>query len=95
MSRHAATEFSFFLAIPIMFAATFYDTYKHWDILQSTDLPMFAVGFITAFISAFIAIRALLKFVAHHSFVVFAWYRIVFGVLLLVYYQDELMLAMG
>ena len=95
MSRHAATEFSFFLAIPIMFAATFYDTYKHWNILQATDLPMFAVGFITAFISAFVAIRALLKFVAHHSFVVFAWYRIIFGVLLLIYYRDELMQAMN
>ena len=95
MSRQAATEFSFFLAIPIMFAATFYSTYKHWDILSATDLQMFAVGFITAFISAFVAIRALLKFVAHHSFVVFAWYRIVFGVLLLIYYRDSLMQVMS
>lgn len=95
LSRQAATEFSFFLAIPIMFAATLYDTYKHWDILHATDLPMFAVGFVTAFISAFVAIRALLKFIAHHSFVVFAWYRIVFGVLLLIYYRDELMQVMS
>lgn len=95
LSRKAATEFSFFLAIPIMFAATFYDTYKHWHLLHLHDLPMFAVGFITAFISAFIAIRALLRYVAHHSFEVFAWYRIVFGVLLLVYYRDELLQAMA
>jgi undecaprenyl-diphosphatase len=95
LSRQAATEFSFFLAIPIMFAATFYDTWKHWDILQASDLPVFTVGFVTAFISAFIAIRALLKYVAHHSFVVFAWYRIVFGVVLLVYYRDTLMQVMS
>ena len=95
LSRQTATEFSFFLAIPIMFAATFYDVYKHWHLLHAHDLATFAVGFITAFISAFIAIRALLRYVAHHSFAVFAWYRIVFGILLLIYYRTELFQAMA
>lgn len=95
MSRKTATEFSFFLAIPIMFAAAFYDVYKYWDILQASHAPTFIVGFVTAFVSAFVAIRALLKFVANHNFVVFAWYRIVFGVLLLIYYRDELMQVMS
>jgi undecaprenyl-diphosphatase len=95
LSRTAATEFSFFLAIPVMFAATFYDVYKHWDLLHADDLGTFAVGFVTAFVSAFVAIRALLRYVAHHSFVVFAWYRLVFGVLLLIYYRSELFQAMS
>lgn len=95
LSRKTATEFSFFLAIPIMFAATFFDVYKHWQLLHAHDLGTFAVGFITAFVSAFFAIRALLRYVAHHSFTVFAWYRIVFGVILLVYYRAELFQAMS
>lgn len=95
LSRQAATEFSFFLAIPIMFAATFYDTYKHWDLLHAHDLPTFAVGFITAFIAAFFAVRGLLKYVAHHTFVAFAWYRIIFGVVLLYFYRDTLFQAMS
>ena len=95
MSRKTATEFSFFLAIPIMFAAALYDVYKHWDLLHASHVPTFIVGFVTAFFSAFVAIRALLKFVANHNFIVFAWYRIVFGVLLLIYYRDELVLVMG
>lgn len=86
LSRTAATEFSFFLAIPTMFAATFYDLYKNWHLLHAHDFATFAVGFITAFASAFFAVRALLRYIAHHSFVPFAWYRIGFGVLLLVYY---------
>ena len=85
LSRKTATEFSFFLAIPIMFAATFFDVYKHWHLLHAHDLGTFAVGFITAFVSAFFAIRALLRYVAHHSFSVFAWYRIIFGMILLFY----------
>ncbi len=95
LSRKTATEFSFFLAIPIMFAATFYDVYKHWHLLHAHDLSMFAVGFVTAFVSAFVAIRALLRYVSQHSFIVFAWYRIVFGVLLLIYYRAELFQAMS
>ena len=95
LSRQVATEFSFFLAIPIMFAATFYDTYKHWDLLHAHDLPTFGVGFVTAFIAAFFAVRGLLKYVAHHTFAVFAWYRIVFGVVLLYFYRDTLFQAMS
>lgn len=95
LSRQAATEFSFFLAIPIMFVATFYDVFKHWHLLHYHHLGTFAVGFITAFISAFIAIRALLRYVAHHSFIGFAWYRIIFGVLLLIYYREQLFQVMS
>ena len=94
LSRKTATEFSFFLAIPIMFAATFYDVYKHWHLLHIHDLGVFLVGFITAFISAFIAVRSLLHYIANHNFVVFAWYRVVFGIALLIYYRDSLFNAM-
>jgi len=88
LSRVAATEFSFFLAIPIMFAATFYDLWKARDSLSGADAPVFAVGFIVSFLSALLVIRWLLKFVANNSFRGFAWYRIVFGVILLaVYYK--------
>ncbi|HVW65342.1 MAG TPA: undecaprenyl-diphosphate phosphatase [Nitrosospira sp.] len=83
LSRKAATEFSFFLAIPIMFAATFYDVYKHRDILQFNDMGVFLVGFVASFISALIAVRGLLRFVSHHDFTVFAWYRIGFGAIVL------------
>ena len=85
LSRQTATEFSFFLAIPIMFAATAYDLLKNWNLLSSSDFAMFAVGFITAFIAALIAIKMLLRFVATHNFKVFAYYRIIFGGLLLIY----------
>ncbi len=90
LSRQAATEFSFFLAIPTMFAATFYDVFKHWQLLHAHDLGTFAVGFAAAFVSAFFAVRELLRYIAHHSFTAFAWYRIVFGIILLVYYRAEL-----
>ena len=83
LSRKAATEFSFFLAIPIMFAATFYDIYKHHDILHIDDIGMFVVGFIASFISALLAVRGLLRFISNHDFTVFAWYRIVFGLIVL------------
>ncbi len=86
LDRKTATEFSFFLAIPIMFAATILDVYKSRDILSINDAGLFAVGFITAFLAALIAIRFLLRFVASHDFKVFAWYRIVFGVLVLLYF---------
>lgn len=95
LSRKAATEFSFFLAIPIMFAASSYDLYKHWHLLHAHDLPTFMVGFATAFVAALIAVRALLKYIAHHSFVAFAWYRIVFGVILLYLYRAEMFQAMS
>jgi len=82
-SRQAATEFSFFLAIPTIIGATIYDGWKARDLLSMSDLPLFAVGFITAFFSAWIAVRGLLKFVANHSFIALAWYRIVFGIVIL------------
>jgi undecaprenyl-diphosphatase len=93
ISRQAATEFSFFLAIPTMFAATFYDVFKHWHILQIDDLGTFALGFAAAFVSAFFAVRGLLRYIARHTFTAFAWYRVVFGILLLVYYRAELFQA--
>jgi len=86
LSRQTATEFSFFLAIPTMFAATFYDVYKNWALLKFDDLGMFAVGFIVAFISAFWAVKGLLRYVAHHNFNAFAWYRLAFGIIVLIYF---------
>jgi undecaprenyl-diphosphatase len=83
LSRQAATEFSFFLAIPTLFAATGYDLVKNRHLLSTGDLSMIAVGFAVAFISAFFTIRALLRYVAHHDFVPFAWYRIAFGLVIL------------
>lgn len=81
LSRKAATEFSFFLAIPTLFAATAYDVYKHRDLLSLDDLPLFGVGFLAAFLSAFLAVKGLLRYIVGHDFTVFAWYRILFGVL--------------
>jgi undecaprenyl-diphosphatase len=88
LSRRAATEFSFFLAIPTMFAATLYDVYKHRDLFSSSDISLFAVGGTVSFISAFLAVRGLIRFISRHDFTVFAWYRIVFGVLVLVSAQQ-------
>ncbi|MCL2308663.1 MAG: undecaprenyl-diphosphate phosphatase [Proteobacteria bacterium] len=85
LSRIAATEFSFFLAIPTMFAATCYSLYKDSQMLTSGGLASFlSVGFITAFISAFFCVRWLLRYISHHDFVPFAWYRLGFGLLILV-----------
>jgi undecaprenyl-diphosphatase len=84
LSRKAATEFSFFLAIPTLLLASAYDVYKHRELFDlATDAPPFAVGFIAAFISALIAIKALLRYISQHDFIVFAWYRIVFGLVVL------------
>lgn len=83
LSRKAATEFSFFLAIPTLFAATAYDLYKARDMLVLDDLTQFSIGFIAAFFSAFAAVRGLIRYVAHHDFSVFAWYRIAFGIVVL------------
>ncbi len=87
MSRFAATEFSFFLAIPIMFAATFYSLYKEWGHLTATDIPIFTVGFVAAFFGGLVVVRFLLSYVGRHSFAPFAYYRIVFGSLLLAYFH--------
>jgi undecaprenyl-diphosphatase len=83
LSRTTATEFSFFLAIPTMLAATAYDVYKNWALLRLEDLPVFAVGFIASFITAMWAVRSFIKFVSNHTFIAFAWYRIVFGLVVL------------
>ncbi|MES2368219.1 undecaprenyl-diphosphate phosphatase [Thiobacillus thioparus] len=83
LSRKTATEFSFFLAIPTMFAATFYDVFKNRHLFSADDIGLFAVGGAASFISALLAVRGLIRFVSRHDFTVFAWYRIVFGVLVL------------
>ena len=83
LSRRAATEFSFFLAIPTLFAATVYEVVKYRHLFHAEDWGMFAVGGITSFISAFIAVRALLRYISRHDFTAFAWYRIVFGLVVL------------
>ena len=87
LSRQVATEFSFFLAIPVMFAATIYDVYKHFDLFTMADLPIIAIGFVAAFISGLLAVRGLIRFVASHNFLSFAWYRIVFGAFILLTWQ--------
>ena len=79
LSRKAAAEFSFLLAIPTMFAATAYDLYKNWQLFDLNDVPLFMVGGVAAFVSALIAVRTLITFVSRHDYTVFAWYRIVFG----------------
>ena len=83
MSRKAATEFSFFLAIPTMFAAVAYDVYQNRAILHADDVGVFAVGFVASFVSAFLAVRGLLRYISRHDFSAFAWYRIAFGVVVL------------
>lgn len=83
-SRRAATEFSFFLAIPMLFGAAAYDLYKHRALLGAADVPFFAVGLVMSFVSAWVCVKWLLRYVASHTFVLFAWYRIAFGVLIAV-----------
>lgn len=83
LSRPAATEFSFLLAIPTLVGAATLDLAKSWDLFAPQDVPMFAVGIVVSFFTALLVIRGFLRFVASHSFVVFAWYRIAFGALLL------------
>ena len=84
LSRRAATEFSFFLAVPTMFAAVTYDVYRNRAILQADDLGVFAVGFIASFVSAFLAVRGLLRYISRHDFTAFAYYRVAFGAVVLV-----------
>lgn len=87
LSRKTATEFSFFLAMPTMVGAAVYSGYKYRDLFQPSDLPVFAIGFVTSFIFAMIAVKGLLKFIASHSYAAFAWYRIAFGLLILATWQ--------
>jgi len=84
LSRKAATEFSFFLAIPTLFGATVYSLYKERALLSVADLPMFGLGGLASFISAFFCVRWLLRYISTHDFTLFAWYRIVFGLFVLV-----------
>jgi undecaprenyl-diphosphatase len=85
LSRIAATEFSFFLAIPAMLGASIVKLAGARDLLCVSDIPLFAVGFAVSFFVALVVIKGLLHFVSHRSFVPFAWYRIAFGIFLLVY----------
>lgn len=84
LSRKTATEFSFFLAIPTLIIASLYDLYKHQDLLNVTDDSlMFLVGLVAAFISALVAVKGLLRYISQHDFIIFAWYRIVFGLIVI------------
>ena len=83
LSRKAATDFSFYLAIPTLIGAGVYSLYKDRALLSIADLPLFGVGLLFAFVSAWLCIRWLLRYIATHSFVPFAWYRIVFGLVVL------------
>jgi undecaprenyl-diphosphatase len=84
LSRKVATEFSFFLAIPTLLGATAYSLFKARALLSVSDLPMFTLGTVSAFISAFLCVRWLLRYISSHTFTVFAWYRIAFGLLVLI-----------
>jgi len=83
LSRKAATEFSFFLAMPTLIGAGVYSLYKERALLSAADAPMFTVGLVTSFISAWLCVRWLLRYISTHDFVPFAWYRIVFGLVVL------------
>ena len=83
LSRKAATDFSFYLASPTLIGAGVYSLYKERALLSLTDLPVFMVGLVFSFLSAWLCVRWLLRFIATHSFVGFAWYRIVFGLVVL------------
>lgn len=84
LSRKAATDFSFFLAIPTLIGAGLYSLYKERALLSVADIPLFGVGLLFSFISAWICVRWLLRYISSHSFVPFAWYRIAFGIVVLV-----------
>ena len=87
LSRQAATQFSFFLAVPIMFAATGLELYKARHLLGADDVAPFATGFIAAFVAALVAVKTLVRYVASHDFRAFAWYRIALGVAVLAYFS--------
>ena len=87
LSRQVATEFSFFLAVPVMFAASGYDLLKNRHLLTLDDAGLFAIGFIAAFLSALVAIKTFIRYIAAHDFRVFAWYRIALGLIVLLYFK--------
>ena len=84
-TRPVATEFSFFLAIPVMIAATMFELLGNLDVLSPQLVVVFAVGFVMSFLSAMIVVKAFLRFVSRHTFIPFAWYRIVIGAALLLF----------
>ncbi|MCV2367525.1 undecaprenyl-diphosphate phosphatase [Roseateles oligotrophus] len=84
LSRKAATDFSFFLAIPTLIGAGLYSLFKERALLSMADVPMFGVGLLFSFLSAWVCVRWLLRYISSHSFTPFAWYRIGFGILILV-----------
>ena len=86
LSRKAATEFTFFLAMPTLIGATIYELYKERALLNSADLDMWLVGAVSSFVSAFLCVRWLLRYISTHDFTIFAWYRIAFGLIVLVTY---------
>ncbi len=83
LSRKAATDFSFYLAIPTLIGAGLYSLYKERALLSAADLPLFAVGLVFSFLSAWLCVRWLLRYIASHTFAPFAWYRIAFGIVVL------------
>jgi undecaprenyl-diphosphatase len=83
LSRKAATDFSFFLAIPTLIGAGLYSLYKERALLSTADIPLFAVGLLFSFVAAWLCVRWLLRYISSHTFVPFAWYRIAFGIVVL------------
>lgn len=83
ISRKAATDFSFYLAIPTLFGASIYSVAKEWHLLSASDIPLFSIGSVAAFVSAFLCVRWLLRYISTHDFSIFAWYRIAFGLFVL------------
>lgn len=88
LNRKVATEFSFYLAIPVIAAASLFDLLKNFQDLTMQDLPIFGIGFVTAFLSAYAVIKLFIRFVATHTFIVFAWYRIILGILVFIYFSE-------
>lgn len=90
LSRKAATEFTFFLAMPTLIGATLYELYKERALLNSADLDMWMVGAVSSFVAAFLCVRWLLRYISTHDFTIFAWYRIAFGLIVLGTYYSGL-----
>lgn len=93
-SRQVATEFTFYLAIPTLMVASLYSLYKERALLSFDDLGMWLVGLMTAFVSAFLCVRWLLRYISTHDFTIFAWYRMVFGIVVLLTWQFHWVLWM-
>ncbi len=91
LSRQAATEFSFFLAIPTLIGAGAYSLYKERALLSMADLPLFSVGLVLSFLSAWVCVRWLIRYVSNHNFLPFAWYRLAFGALILITWYTGVM----